>query len=85
MAQHQDGATPILKHEQLAVIGGGAGQVHHVDIDIVEDPDIAKSASVTGTPTVQIFRNQSLLQEFQGSKGKQDYRQTPTKLLITQS
>ena len=50
-------------------------QIHFVEIDIVADPEIAEMGQVVGTPTVQFFRNQELLQEVKGVKQKSEYRQ----------
>ena len=51
------------------------GKIHFVEIDIVADPEIAEMGQVSGTPTVQFFRDQELLQEIKGVKQKSEYRQ----------
>ena len=51
------------------------GQIYFVEIDITEDPEIAQGAGVTGTPTVQIFKERERLQEFKGVKSKTQYRE----------
>jgi thioredoxin reductase (NADPH) len=51
------------------------GKIHFVEIDIQQDPDIAENAGVTGTPTIQFFKNKELLQELKGIKPKSQYRQ----------
>ena len=51
------------------------GKIHFVELDIVEDPDIAKTAQVTGTPTIQFFKDKEMLQEMKGVKQKSEYRQ----------
>lgn len=51
------------------------GQIHYIEIDITEDPDIAESAGVTGTPTVQFFKDKALVGELKGVKQKSQYRQ----------
>lgn len=38
----------------LQVIDEYKGKVHYVEIDIVEDPEIAEAAGVNGTPTVSL-------------------------------
>jgi len=50
-------------------------KVHFVEIDIAEEPEIAEKAMVTGTPTVQFFRNQEIVDQLRGVKQKSDYRQ----------
>ena len=50
------------------------GKIHFIEIDIEADPEIAQMGGVTGTPTVQIFKNQELLQELKGVKQKSDFR-----------
>jgi thioredoxin reductase (NADPH) len=46
-----------------------------VEIDIEADPEIAQMGQITGTPTVQFFRNKELVQEIKGVKQKSEYRQ----------
>jgi thioredoxin reductase (NADPH) len=49
--------------------------IHFVEIDIDKDRDIAENANVTGTPTVQLFKNKELVKEVKGVKQKSEYRQ----------
>lgn len=35
--------------------------VHFVEIDIEEDPEIAEAAEIMGTPCVQFFKNKEML------------------------
>ena len=51
------------------------GKIHFVEIDIQADPDIAENAQVTGTPTIQFFKEKELLSETKGVKQKSQYRQ----------
>jgi thioredoxin reductase (NADPH) len=51
------------------------GKIHFVEIDIDKDREIAENAGVIGTPTVQLFKNQELVQEVRGVKQKSEYRQ----------
>ena len=46
-----------------------------MQIDIEADQDIAENAGITGTPTVQVFKDKELLQELKGVKQKSQYRQ----------
>ncbi|MGK7900164.1 MAG: thioredoxin-disulfide reductase, partial [Hormoscilla sp.] len=40
--------------------------IHYVEIDIEEDQEIAENAGVTGTPTVQLFKDKELIHQYQG-------------------
>jgi thioredoxin reductase (NADPH) len=62
---------PILEK----VVNEFADRVHYVEIDITEDPEIAESAGVVGTPTIQFFKNKGLVGEMKGVKPKSQYRQ----------
>ena len=37
------------------VVDEMADEIHFVEIDIAESPDIAQNAGITGTPTVQVL------------------------------
>ena len=50
-------------------------KIHFVEIDIEADPDIAKTAQITGTPTVQLFKDRELVKQLRGVKQKSEYRQ----------
>lgn len=56
-------------------------QIHFIEIDIDQDRDIAENAGVTGTPTVQFFKDKELIQEVKGVKQKSEYRQLITSSL----
>lgn len=51
------------------------GKIHFVEIDIEADPEIAKSAQVIGTPTIQFFKDKELVKELKGVKQKSEFRQ----------
>jgi len=51
------------------------GKMHLVEIDITADPDIAETAGVVSTPTIQFFKNQELLDQMVGIKPKSQYRE----------
>jgi thioredoxin reductase (NADPH) len=50
-------------------------RMYCVEIDIDAEPQIAEGAGVTGTPTVQFFKNKQLLAEMKGVKPKSQYRE----------
>ncbi len=68
------GPCHTLKPILSKVVDEFDGQIHYIQIDIEADPDIAENAGITGTPTVQLFKNQELIQEFKGVKQKSQYR-----------
>lgn len=41
----------------LQVIDEYSNDVHYVEIDIEEDPEIAEAGGIMGTPCVQFFKN----------------------------
>lgn len=49
-------------------------QVHLVEIDIEQDPEIAEAAGVQSTPTVQMFKDKERIHHLPGVKMKSDYR-----------
>ncbi|KAA8517127.1 hypothetical protein F0562_017420 [Nyssa sinensis] len=49
--------------------------VHFVEIDIEEDPEIAEAAGIMGTPCVQFFKNKEMLRTVSGVKMKKEYRE----------
>jgi thioredoxin reductase (NADPH) len=62
---------PILQK----VVDEFDGKIHYVEIDIEQDPGIAENAGVTGTPTIQFFKDKDLIQELKGVKPKSQYRE----------
>ena len=62
--------TPILNK----VVDEYEGKIHFVEIDITEDPEIAQMGQVTGTPTVQFFREREMLKQIKGVKQKSEFR-----------
>lgn len=69
------GPCHTLKPILSKVVDEFEGRVHYVEIDITEDPDVAESAGVTGTPTVQFFKDKVMVGEFRGMKQKSQYRE----------
>jgi thioredoxin reductase (NADPH) len=51
------------------------GKIHFVEIDIEADPEIAQMAQITGTPTVQLFKDKEMQKEVRGVKQKSEFRQ----------
>ena len=69
------GPCRTLKPILDKVVDEYEGKIYFVEIDIVEDPEIAKMGQVIGTPTVQFFHNQELVKEMKGIKQKSQYRE----------
>ncbi|MBO1346249.1 MAG: hypothetical protein EBE86_002050 [Hormoscilla sp. GUM202] len=75
-------STPIcrpchtLKPILSKVVDEFDNKIHYVEIDIEQDPEIAENAGVTGTPTVQFFKDKELIHQYQGVKQKSQYRET---------
>jgi len=53
-----------------------ADRIHVVEIDIAAEPEIAEAAGVTGTPTVQFFKDKQKVGQLMGVKPKSAYRET---------
>lgn len=51
------------------------GKIHFVAIDIEADPEIAQIAQISGTPTVQLFKDKEMIKEVRGIKQKSEFRQ----------
>lgn len=62
---------PILNK----VISEFESELHWVEIDIVEDPEIAEAAGIMGTPVVQFFKNKEKIKDFTGVKMKREYKE----------
>lgn len=45
----------------LQVIDEYDENVHYVEIDIEEDPEVAEAAGIMGTPCVQFFKNKEMI------------------------
>lgn len=69
------GPCHTLKPILNKVVDEFDSKIHLVEIDIAQDRDIAETAGVTGTPTIQFFKNKELLVESKGIKPKSQYRQ----------
>ncbi|HEY9667171.1 MAG TPA: thioredoxin-disulfide reductase [Coleofasciculaceae cyanobacterium] len=68
------GPCRTLKPLLNKVVEEFEGKIHFVEIDIEQDPDIAENAQITGTPTVQFFKDKELLHEVRGVKSKSEFR-----------
>ncbi|MGG6292924.1 thioredoxin-disulfide reductase [Leptolyngbya sp. AN02str] len=81
------GPCHTLKPMLDKVVNEFEGKIHYVEIDIEQDPEIAESAGITGTPTVQFFKDKALVKQMMGVKQKSEYRdviQQNTGLVVAQ-
>ncbi len=69
------GPCHTLKPILNKVVDDFDGKIHFVEIDIDKDREIAENAGISGTPTIQFFKNKELLKELKGVKQKSEYRQ----------
>ncbi|OAY40411.1 hypothetical protein MANES_09G020100v8 [Manihot esculenta] len=69
------GPCRTLKPILSKVIDEFDQNVHFVEIDIEEDPEIAEAAGIMGTPCVQFFKNKEMLRTVSGVKMKKEYRE----------
>lgn len=68
------GPCHTLKPILNKVVDEFDGKIHFIEIDIDKDRDIAANAQVMGTPTVQLFKDQELVEQVQGVKQKGEFR-----------
>lgn len=68
------GPCHTLKPILNKVVDEFDGKIHFIEIDIDKDRDIAENAQVTGTPTVQFFKDKELVAQLQGVKQKSEFR-----------
>ena len=67
------GPCHVLKPQLKRVLGELAGQAQGVEIDIEADPEIAQQAGVSGTPTVQLFFQKEMRQQWRGVKQRREF------------
>jgi thioredoxin reductase (NADPH) len=75
------GPCHVLKPQLKRVLADLEGKAQGVEIDIEADQDIAAQAGITGTPTVQLFMNKELKQQWRGVKQRSEFRQAIESLL----
>lgn len=57
----QNALNIFLTFRYWQVIDEFDENVHFVEIDIEEDPEVAEAAGIMGTPCVQFFKNKEML------------------------
>ena len=68
------GPCHVLKPQLKRVLSELDGQAQGIEIDIEADQEIAEQAGVNGTPTVQLFFDKSLQQQWRGVKQRSEFR-----------
>ena len=79
------GPCHVLKPQLKRVIDELEGQAQGVEIDIEAEQEIAAQAGVTGTPTVQLFFDKELKQQWRGVKQRSEFRQAIEALVGVQA
>jgi thioredoxin reductase (NADPH) len=69
------GPCRTLKPILNKVIDEFSNDIHFVEIDIEEDPEIAEAGGIMGTPCVQFFKNRERIKDIAGVKMKREYRE----------
>lgn len=67
------GPCHVLKPQLKRVLDELGGQAQGVEIDIEADQEIAQQAGVNGTPTVQLFFDKQLKQQWRGVKQRSEF------------
>ena len=75
------GPCHVLKPQLKRVLSELEGKAQGVEIDIEADQEIATQAGITGTPTVQLFFDKELKQNWRGVKQRSEFRQAIDALL----
>ncbi|MEC4892560.1 MAG: thioredoxin-disulfide reductase [Oscillatoria sp. PMC 1051.18] len=75
------GPCHTLKPILDGVVDEYDGKIHFVEVDIEAEPEIAENAMVTGTPTVQFFKDKEILEQLRGVKQKSEFRKVIDKYL----
>ena len=68
------GPCHVLKPQLKRVLEELGGAAQGVEVDIEADQAIAQQAGVTGTPTVQLFFQKELKEQFKGVKQRSEFK-----------
>ena len=63
----------MLKPQLKRVLDELHGEAQGIEIDIEADQEIAQQAGVNGTPTVQLFFDKQLKQQWRGVKQRSEF------------
>ncbi|MBV2351264.1 thioredoxin-disulfide reductase [Synechococcus sp. HK05] len=75
------GPCHVLKPQLKRVLEELGGRAQGVEIDIEAEQEIAQQAGVSGTPTVQLFFQKELKQQFRGVKQRSEFKAAIEQLL----
>jgi thioredoxin reductase (NADPH) len=75
------GPCHVLKPQLKRVLEELGGRALGVEIDIEAEQEIAQQAGVSGTPTVQLFFQKELKQQFRGVKQRSEFKSAIEQLL----
>ncbi len=75
------GPCHVLKPQLKRVLDELGGRAQGVEIDIEAEQEIAQQAGVSGTPTVQLFFQKELKQQFRGVKQRSEFKVAIEQLL----
>ena len=75
------GPCHVLKPQLKRVLSELEGVAKGVEIDIEAEQEIAQQAGVTGTPTIHLFLNKELKQQWRGVKNRATFKQAIEALL----
>ena len=67
------GPCHVLKPQLKRVLDELQGEAQGIEIDIEADQEIAQQAGVNGTPTVQLFFDKQLKQQWRGVKQRSEF------------
>ena len=76
------GPCHVLKPQLKRVLDELSGAAQGIEIDIEADQEIAKQAGVNGTPTVQLFYDKELKQQWRGVKQRSEFKDSIQSLLV---
>jgi thioredoxin reductase (NADPH) len=68
------GPCHVLKPQLKRVLEELEGRAQGVEINIEADPEIAQQAGVSGTPTVQLFFEKEMKEQWRGVKQRREFR-----------
>ncbi len=75
------GPCHVLKPQLKRVLEELNGRVQGIEINIEEDKEVTKQAGVNGTPTVQLFKNKALFNQWKGVKQRSAFKEAILELL----
>ena len=75
------GPCHVLKPQLKRVLSELDGRAQGIEIDIEADQEIAEQAGVNGTPTVQLFFDKALQQQWRGVKQRSEFKSAIEALL----